>query len=252
LISTAVRETGYLATLMLLPNGERRVANIEKLIEQSHKLSTMTLAEVVERIGDLRFREIREGEATIEESSAVRLMTVHKSKGLEFPIVWIVDATYGGNPSKSIIATHADLGFAVDVRTDEFDAREGRERAASFDLIKLIEAQMDKAEKKRLLYVAATRARDHLMISGSLGRAKLSGEHWLGRIASAIDIEEYLRPDHADYRSGRVDLYWHDADTFDYAIGQTAEAQQAEPDRPASATHQSADSLSAFPLLRRL
>ena len=252
LITTAVTETGYLATLMLLPNGERRVANIEKLIEQTHKLSAMTLAEVVARIKDLRFREIREGDATIEESGAVRLMTVHKSKGLEFPVVWIVDATYGGNSSKSIIATHADLGFAVDVRTDEFDTRAERERASSFDLIRLVEAQMDRAEKKRLLYVAATRARDHLIISGSLGRAKFSGEHWLGRIARALEMEENVQPGSAKYPSGRVDLHWHDADAFAYAMGQMQEAQQAEPHPPASAAHQSADAAITFPLLRQL
>jgi ATP-dependent helicase/nuclease subunit A len=252
LIGAAVRATGYMATLMLLPNGERRVANIEKLLEQTHKLSAKTLAEVVERIGDLRFREIREGEATIEESGAVRLMTVHKSKGLEFPVVWIVDATYGGNPSKSIIATHSDLGFAVDVRTEEFDTRDERPRAASFDLLKIVEAQMDRAEKKRLLYVAATRARDHLIISGSLGRAKFAGEHWLGRLASAIGIEEESRPESADYPSGRVDVHWHDADAFDSLIEQAEAGEEAAACLPTAASIQETDAATAFPLLRKL
>jgi ATP-dependent helicase/nuclease subunit A len=252
LINAAIRATGYMATLTLLPNGERRVANIEKLIEQTHKLSTMTLAEVVERIGDLRFREIREGEATIEESGAVRLMTVHKSKGLEFPIVWIVDATYGGNPNKSIIATHADLGFAVDVRSDEFDTRDERPRAASFDLLKIVETQMDRAEKKRLLYVAATRARDHLIISGSLGRAKFSGEHWLGRIANAMGIEEDLRLNNADYQSGSMDLYWHDADSCNSAIGQAKGTNETDTTLQAARLPQGTETTNTFPLLRKL
>jgi ATP-dependent helicase/nuclease subunit A len=253
LISAAVRATGYMATLMLLPNGERRVANIEKLLEQTHRLATMTLAEVVERIGDLRFREIREGEATVEESGAVRLMTVHKSKGLEFPVVWIVDATYGGNSSKSIIATHSDLGFAVDVRAEEFDARDEQPRAASFDLLKIVEAQMDRAEKKRLLYVAATRARDHLVISGSLGRAKFAGEHWLGRLASAIRIDEESRPDSAEYQNGRVDLYWHDADAFDSLIEQAEAIREPVASLPTgNVSVQETDAAPAFPLLRKL
>jgi ATP-dependent helicase/nuclease subunit A len=252
LISAAVRATGYMATLMLLPNGERRLANIEKLIEQTQKLSTMTLAEVVERIGDMRFREIREGEATIEESGAVRLMTVHKSKGLEFPVVWIVDATYGGNSSKSMIATHADLGFAIDVRTDEFDTRDERPRAASFDLLKIVETQMDRAEKKRLLYVAATRARDHLIISGSLGRAKFSGEHWLGRIASAMGIEEDLHLNNADYQNGSVDLYWHDADALNSATERADETDKIDASLETVVLPQSAETANAFPLLRKL
>jgi ATP-dependent helicase/nuclease subunit A len=252
LIRAAVRATGYMATLMLLPNGERRLANIEKLIEQTHKLSTMTLAEVVERIGDMRFREIREGEATIEESGAVRLMTVHKSKGLEFPVVWIVDATYGGNSSKSIIATHADLGFAIDVRADEFDTRDERSRAASFDLLKIIEMQMDRAEKKRLLYVAATRARDHLIISGSLGRAKFSGEHWLGRIANALGIEEDLHLNNANYQSGSVDLYWHDAEAIDAAIEPAVGTGEVIDTVQTAESPQSTEMAKAFPLLRKL
>lgn len=252
LISAAVQATGYMATLMLLPNGERRVANIEKLIEQTHKLSTMTLAEVVERIGDLRFREIREGEATIEESGAVRLMTVHKSKGLEFPVVWIVDATYGGNMNKSMIATHADLGFAIDVRTDEFDTRDERPRSASFDLLKIVEAQMDRAEKKRLLYVAATRARDHLIISGSLGRAKFSGEHWLGRIASALGIEEDLQLNNIDYQNGSVDIYWHDADAFASALEQTLVIRESDTSAGTTVSSQDLQTADAFPLLRKL
>jgi ATP-dependent helicase/nuclease subunit A len=252
LLSLAIRETGYLATLMALPNGERRVANVGKLLEQTHGLSTMTLAEVVERLRDLRFREIREGEATIEESGAVRLMTVHKSKGLEFPIVWIVDATYGGNSGKSIIATHPDLGLAVDVRANEFDARDETPRPASFDLLKVIEAQMDKAEKKRLLYVAATRARDHLIISGSLGRAKLTGEHWLGRISKAIGLDEELRPNQLAYQNGGIAIDWHDAARF--ADEDAPAAKESLSDQPSDSdvVKFGSDLLSAFPLLRRL
>ncbi|MBI3652273.1 MAG: UvrD-helicase domain-containing protein [Acidobacteria bacterium] len=252
LLTTAVRETGYLATLMALPNGERRVANVEKLIEQTHQLATLTLAEVVERIQDLRFREIREGEATIEEAGAVRLMTVHKSKGLEFPIVWIVDATYGGNTGKSLLAMHSDFGIALDVRADDFDRRKETPRSAAFDLLRRLEAQMDKAEKKRLLYVAATRARDHLMISGSLGRAKLTGEHWLGRLARALGFDEESRPNQVEYGGSKVDVYWHEAQAFEDARERVTAERQVEDLSPMDAADFRADIFRAFPLLRRL
>jgi ATP-dependent helicase/nuclease subunit A len=250
LLTAAARETGYLATLMALPGGERRVANVEKLIEQTHGLATLTLTEVVSRIRDLRFREIREGEATIEEAGAVRLMTVHKSKGLEFPIVWIVDATYGGNPGRSIIATHADLGIAIDLRAITFEARDETPRAASFDVMKLTEAQMDRAEKKRLLYVAATRARDHLIISGALGRAKLLGDHWLGRVSKAIALDEELRPNRAEYPSGHIDIYWHNAEAYDSVIGRAVQERRTDADMDEAVLP--ADLFTLFPLLRRL
>jgi ATP-dependent helicase/nuclease subunit A len=208
IIIAALAETGYLATLMALPHGERRSANIEKFIEQARALPSITLSDLVERIKDLKFREAREGEATVEEAGAVRLMTVHKSKGLEFPIVWIVDAAYAGGRDRSIVAAHPELGLALDVRTDDERGDESV-RPASFEMIKLVEEEMDQSEKKRLLYVAATRARDHLIISGSLRGARLAGENWLGRIASALGIDDEKRPGSIEYPGGRVRISWH-------------------------------------------
>ena len=211
-IIAALRETGYLATLMALPHGERRAANVEKFIEQARSLATLTLAELVERTADLRFREAREGEATVEEAGAVRLMTVHKSKGLEFPIVWIADATYGGGRDRRIVAAHAEHGIAVSLGADHMETSDESLRAASFEMLKRVEERMDVAEKKRLLYVAATRARDHLIISGAPGRAKLAGDHWLGKITGALRIDETERPGSIDYSGGQTVINWHDAD----------------------------------------
>ncbi len=209
IITTALAETGFQATLMALPHGERRSANIEKFIEQARALPSITLSDLVERIKDLKFREAREGEATVEEAGAVRLMTVHKSKGLEFPIVWIVDATYAGGRDRSLVTAHPDLGIAVDVRSDGERGDESA-RPASFDLIRLVEEEMDLSEKKRLLYVAATRARDHLIISGALRSARIAGDHWLGRIGAALGIDETERPDSIDYPGGRVAINWRE------------------------------------------
>src|SRR6185503_12606845 len=59
-IIAALTQTGYLATLAALPHGERRTANVEKFIEQARALPKLTLAELVERTADLKFREARE------------------------------------------------------------------------------------------------------------------------------------------------------------------------------------------------
>jgi ATP-dependent helicase/nuclease subunit A len=254
IITAAVEETGYLATLMALPHGERRCANLEKFIEQAHALSSMTLSEVVERTTKLRFKEVREGEATIEEAGAVRLMTVHKSKGLEFPIVWIADATSKGGRDKDKVAAHPDFGVSVNVEAGVIETADERLRPASFEMLKRIEEQMDRAEKKRLLYVAATRARDHLIVSGTMGRGKAAGDHWLGRIVTALDVDEEEMPDSAPYPGGSVTILWHDAGGL---IGYESEKTSTdsliqEQSQPATTPSASETDYEMFPLIRPL
>lgn len=248
IILRALGETGYLATLMALPHGERRVANMEKFIEQARGLPMMSLSEFVARINDLRFREAREGEAAIEEAGAVRLMTVHKSKGLEFPVVWIVDATRGGGRDRDLVALHAEHGLAVNVKAEGRLADDDPPRPAFFEMIKRMEEQMEEAEKKRLLYVAATRARDHLIISGATGKSKLIGNHWFGRIASALGLEDDDMRSEINYQSGSIAVYRHDAESMIGSSAVTRSQQIGERIHLSSKTE--TDSASdAFPLI---
>ncbi|MFP5262345.1 MAG: UvrD-helicase domain-containing protein [Blastocatellia bacterium] len=212
IITAGVEETGYLATLMALPHGERRRANVEKYIEQAHALPSITLSELVGRTADLRFMEVREGEATVEEAGAVRLMTVHKSKGLEFPIVWLADASSRGGRDKDRVAAHPDYGVSVNVESDIIEGAGESLRAASFEMLRRVEESMDRAEKKRLLYVAATRAKDHLIISGAAGCGRGPGDNWLGRVLTALGVDETESCDSVDYPNGSVTLGWHDAE----------------------------------------
>jgi ATP-dependent helicase/nuclease subunit A len=203
---SALEETGYLATLMMLPHVARRAANVEKFVEQARALPRLTLPEIVDRIEDLKFREAREGEAAIEESGAVRIMTVHKAKGLEFPIVWIVDASYAGGRDRDIVTAHPEFGLAIDVRSEADE----NVKPAYFEMIKLMENRKEQSEKKRLFYVAATRAQDHLAISGTV-RSRFSGGDWLSRLAVALGIEEAERCEAIQYPGGEVAIDWRDA-----------------------------------------
>jgi ATP-dependent helicase/nuclease subunit A len=262
LIISALRETGYIATLQALPHGERRTANVEKFIEQSRALSRMTLDEIVDRTMDLKFREAREGEAAAEESGAVRLMTVHKSKGLEFPVVWIADATYKGASERGRVALHREVGIAIDIKAEALDLEDESLRASSFEMIRQVEDREDRAERKRLLYVAATRARDHLIISGSLTRARASGDHWLGRVLAALGVVADEMPEEASYDGGSVQIGWHEAlqslseidqNLHDRGAGESFAARVARLKALAQTTGEPAASLTgAFPLIRPL
>ena len=94
LLRAALERTGYLAVLTGLPDGERRRGNVEKLIEKAETSGRLTLSAFTQYLKDMSESEAREGEAVLESEGAVQLMTVHKSKGLEFPLVVLVDAGY--------------------------------------------------------------------------------------------------------------------------------------------------------------
>jgi hypothetical protein len=108
----------------------------------------------------------------------------------------------------------------VNVESDVIEGTGESLRAASFEMLRRIEESMDRAEKKRLLYVAATRAKDHLIISGAAGRGRGWGEHWLGRMLTALGVDEEELSDSVSYPNGIVTIGWHDADEL---IGQIAD-----------------------------
>jgi ATP-dependent helicase/nuclease subunit A len=145
-------------------NGEQAVANLEKLREQAGILGREglgTLKEVVttleQRVLDLK----EEGESALAEENvdAVRILSVHKAKGLEFPVVILVDAgATTDHREAGIWAQHDWSTELVGLRIRDYCNLEGAFLAEKRRL-------REEEEQKRVLYVAMTRAREHLMIS---------------------------------------------------------------------------------------
>lgn len=188
LLRTALAKTGYLATLTGLPDGARLRRNVEKLVEIAEQSGKITLGAFAHYLDDLTAREVREGEATLDTSGAVRFMTVHASKGLEFPVVVLADTSWtkrggGGNP---IIYDNLGERLACKVFDDDeskYVPSFAYQQASRLDNLR------QEAERKRLLYVAATRARDCLIISGEVRQKKddsLTTYGWLKTITEAI------------------------------------------------------------------
>ncbi|MBI5034298.1 MAG: UvrD-helicase domain-containing protein [Chloroflexi bacterium] len=162
-LKIALERTGYLATLTALTDGERRRANVEKLLALARRTGLVRLSELNAYLQDLTAQEVREGEAVIEAEQAVRLMSIHRAKGLEFPIVIIPDASHAPRTNSDLVLADRVTGVAVTVR----DLRGKTVQPVAYKLMKVEEARREEAEEKRLLYVAATRAQDYLIISGS-------------------------------------------------------------------------------------
>ena len=94
LLRQALRATGYLAILSALPDGPRRRGNVEKLLQLADDSGKITLGKFSRYLNDMSAREIREGEVLTQAGNAVKLMTVHASKGLEFPLVILADSSW--------------------------------------------------------------------------------------------------------------------------------------------------------------
>ncbi len=189
LLTEALERTGYLAVLSGLPDGARRRGNVEKLLDKARTSGKTTLGAFSVYLDDLRATEAREGEAMLDSTDAIRLMTVHKSKGLEFPLVVLVDASFtrGSGGAKDALIYDGAAGWACTV----YD--EGKQVAPfAYRQAERLQAGREEAEKRRLLYVAATRAQDYLLISGAVdtkdGAVKATG--WLSWLIEAFDLAD--------------------------------------------------------------
>lgn len=162
LLHQVLEETGYLATLSSLSNGTRRRANVEKLLGLARRTGFARLSEFNAYLSNLSSREIREGEASIEPENAVQLMTIHRAKGLEFPIVILPDAGHAPYDPPELMAVNRAYGIGVKVH----DENGKRVPTVGFRLLQQEAAARDAQEEKRLLYVAMTRAQEYLIVSG--------------------------------------------------------------------------------------
>lgn len=191
LLREALDRTGYLATLSGLPDGARRRGNVEKLISKAESSGQVTFGAFTQYLRDMSDSEVREGEALVDVQDTVTLMTVHASKGLEFPLVALVDIGWSrrGGSSPPVMF---DAARGLTCRVYDPDAEKLVSGYACARAERLLELRQQ-AERKRLLYVAMTRAQDYLLLSGQVPRTKDGAwktQTWLGWLWDALQLHE--------------------------------------------------------------
>jgi ATP-dependent exoDNAse (exonuclease V) beta subunit len=219
LIDRAVTATGYDLRVLAMPGGQRRVANVRKLMRLAREHAAdaghdlRAFVDLVDELAEERLSGADEGEAPVEGESegpvagsalnAVRLMTIHRAKGLEFPVVCIADL--GRRPPAAaqevLFVDRERIGLKVRTATGESAP------ALAYEALLEEHKVAERAEEHRLLYVAMTRAQERLVVSGAaklaswpapdLGCAPIA---WLGP-ALVPDLRERLATGDADFVS---------------------------------------------------
>ena len=143
-------------------------ANIEQFLELTRTAANTTLAELLEEIDLLRDAEQRDAETPFDsERDAVRMMTAHSAKGLEFPIVFVAAMHKGTDTTTPPFSFTPEHGLGASWRGGE----KGRPDAFHRVNTKLT-TEKEKQEENRLLYVALTRAEEHLILSYTRTKSK--------------------------------------------------------------------------------
>ena len=165
LIRRVIDESGITVIFGGTAGGEQAVANVEKLIAIA-RASSVTLADLVEELGRSIDDGEREGDAPLDltSSDAVSIMTVHAAKGLEFPVVVVPDLAETPRAGGATIMVEDGLRLGVRIPNPAHDYE--REDTPILQVLKAEYRQKEEAERKRLFYVAATRAKDHLVLCG--------------------------------------------------------------------------------------
>lgn len=172
LIEIILRETGYGHYVAAMLAGSRRTANLNMLLEKAaayEKTSYKGLFHFVRYIDELQKYDVDFGEADMvgENEDVVRIMSIHKSKGLEFPIVIVsgMGKNFNKQDTRSKMVLHPELGIGLDYM-------DGKKRIKSPTIAKKAIAKQieleNLGEELRVLYVALTRAKEKLILTGTL------------------------------------------------------------------------------------
>jgi ATP-dependent exoDNAse (exonuclease V) beta subunit len=200
LIDRALERTGYDLAVLAMPGGRRRLANIRKLMRLAREQEATAGRDLRAFLELVRGREAgwagfgdgRESEAPVEGEAldAVRLMTIHRSKGLEFPIVCLADL--GRQPWRRAETIRLGRDGRFGIRLAEPGTGK-REAALDYEALGEEQQAGEELEERRLFYVAMTRAQERLIVSGAAKLEAWESERspmgWIGPALIEAGVE---------------------------------------------------------------
>ncbi|MHC4321276.1 MAG: UvrD-helicase domain-containing protein [Planctomycetota bacterium] len=194
LVSFILKKTEFQSKMLLFSNGKKRYANLRKLVELckiQEEFEPLVLRDFIEIVEGYKFREIRESEAPVEseEDDVVKMITTHSAKGLEFPVVIVADTDRDNSrpPDYFVYSKNYGISFKIlNPSTNEAEVPKSYERINDETTEKELQ------ESKRLLFVAMTRAQEHLILSGGINRGRARGDsdksNWHNYISTSLGL----------------------------------------------------------------
>jgi ATP-dependent helicase/nuclease subunit A len=189
LVDHVALESGYGASAVGRFGGERAYANLRQMVELARRFERQGLYALGDFIGyvtDFMRSEMRQEQAPVEVpgGNTVRLMTIHKAKGLEFPVVVVPDLAYVPKGGQGQFFVHPATGVALRMRDEEGESR----TSSALALARRDAADADRAETWRLFYVALTRAKDYLLFASHVGYTSDAGT-WLDALRQGLKYD---------------------------------------------------------------
>jgi ATP-dependent helicase/nuclease subunit A len=202
LLERVLRHTSYELGVLADRQGIRRYANLKKLVHLAREEETrekVSLGDFIRLVRGFEMREIRESEAQVEAEASgrvVRLMTVHGAKGLEFPVCFVADLGNRSPGSESgPFLPESGEGYSLKIYNEETCALE---KPLSYERIRQKIETRETEEWKRVFYVALTRAKSRLILSGVFEEKKEPKESfremrtwmdWMMAVAQEMPLE---------------------------------------------------------------
>lgn len=196
LISRILSDTQFLSIVRNRIDGEQEIANIEKLLAVSRNFDGKgyrNLYDFVHFLKDSIEKEEDEPQAAVSmKTDAVQMMTIHQAKGLEFPVVFLYKCDeYGQRGRTKSKSISVSKNFGLLAKLPDKENPTGKYQATPITVLyDFVEKKKNLAEIKRLLYVAVTRAKERLYITGEIKKGKFPvTESFLFLLRDGLNID---------------------------------------------------------------